>query len=74
MNPWKTVKVIVEVPVQDHPSAPFTAKDLCWAVDRALSSDGFWQDRKYLPKDVQPRFGRVQVKQFNKVMAHATNS
>ncbi len=69
MNPWKRIKVIVEVPVQDHPSHAFTAKDLAWAVDRALSADGFWQDRKYLAKELQPRFGKVLVKQYNKVMA-----
>lgn len=69
MRPWHTIKVVVEVPIQDHPNYTFTAKDLCWAVDRALSADGFWQDRKYLPKDVQPRFGKVMVKEFNRMMA-----
>lgn len=72
MKPWKRVRVVVDVPVQVHEHHNFTEKDLAWAVARAMESDGFWQDRKYLPKEQQPIFGRVQVKQFNKVMASRT--
>lgn len=74
MRPWRTIKVIVEVAVQDHEHRTFTAKDLCWSVKRAMDSDGFWQDKKYLPKESQPRFGQVHVKQFNKVMAKQPNA
>ena len=65
---WKRLRVIVEVAVMER-GVPFTAKDLAWAVRRAMDHDAFWQDRKYLPKDKQPIFGRVEVKQFNMVMA-----
>lgn len=66
MTQWKRVRAVVDVPVR----APFgfTEKDLAWAVQRALESDGFWQDRKYLPKEQQPVFGRVEVKEFNRVL------
>lgn len=62
---WKKVRVIVEVPVKGN----FSENDLTWAVKRAMSQDGFWQDRKYLPKTQQPIFGQVEVKSFTKVMA-----
>lgn len=62
---WHTVRAIVEVPVRGD----FTEKDLTWAVRRAMDTDGFWQDRKYLPKDRQPIFGQVLVKSFTKVIA-----
>lgn len=62
---WDRVRVIVEVPVRGK----FSENDLVWAVRRAMSHDGFWQDRKYLPKAQQPVFGQVLVKSFTKVIA-----
>lgn len=67
-KPWKTLRVVVDVPVREN-GTPFSEKDLAWAVRRAMDADGFWQDRKYLPKELAPTFGRVQVKQWNKVQA-----
>jgi hypothetical protein len=70
-KPWKTIRVVVEVPVLVPDGGRFTEKDLARSVSRAMESDGFWQDRKYLPKEMQPTFGRVLVKEFGRVVTAA---
>jgi hypothetical protein len=59
---WRTVRVVVEVPVRGD----YSEKDLVWDVKRAL--DGHL-DRRVIHQDVQT--GLVQVKQMNMVLAHA---
>lgn len=67
-KPWKKIRVVVEVPVRVPDGGHFTEKDLSWSVRRALETDGFWQDRKYLPREMQPVFGQVLVKEFPRVI------
>lgn len=69
-NPWKTVRVVVEVPVQDVKGYEYSAKDLAWGVQRALT--GKTLDRNIYAKENQPRFGKLEVKQFNKVVSATT--
>lgn len=67
-KPWQKIRVVVEVSVRVPDGGHFAEKDLAWSVKRAVQSDGFWQDRKYLSREMQPVFGQVQVKEFSRVV------
>ncbi len=67
--PWKTIRCIVEVPVQTNKYLSFTEVDLANAVERAMEADNFHADTKYLPIENRPHFGRVRTKSYNRSMA-----
>lgn len=68
-TPWKTLSVVVSVPVLEQGGFSYTAKDLTYSIQRAVDADGFWQDQKYLPAKSRPRFGRVRVAQLSRWLA-----
>lgn len=66
MSKWRRLRVVVEVPVRDDSN--YTEKDLAWDVNRLVGDAKLVSGR--LGRAV-PRMGKVEIKQMNKVLAHA---
>lgn len=64
MRGWKTLRVVIEVPVQGK----YSEKDLVWEVRRILDGAGNPLDRKVIGQGVQT--GLIQIKQMNMVLAN----
>ncbi len=65
-NEWKTLRVLVELPVLN---GTVTEKELRWLVETALTSPRHFDD---VARDRQTRggvWGRLRIKQFSRVLA-----
>lgn len=60
---WRRVRAVVEIPV----SGDFTNKDWVWLLMRAITSGTILRDFRH--KDIRPLFGKVEIKEFDRVMS-----
>jgi hypothetical protein len=59
---WRTLRVVVEVPVEGD----YTAKDLAWDVRRCIGDSGGILFRKSLAHS-NVKTGRIEVKEYDRV-------